>query len=157
MEEAGAVQRMDPADYANLKRRQRDFANIIDRMADIRTNAINSQIEELEAIGEEEQADELRDQLRHVRRDAIQSTDRKDALKTLSELKLDRETKAGNRYYKTKEENDRARDALKVLGRRDGIPDWVPVGMSGKAKAGKLRQSRIPARFRAMDTRRSKG
>jgi hypothetical protein len=43
-----------------------------------------------------------------------------------------------------KEANDRRIEALKLLGRREGIPDWVPEGMSDRFRRGKLRRDRIP-------------
>lgn len=43
---------------------------------------------------------------------------------------------------------DKKRRALETLGYRAGIPAWVPVGLSDKFRAGKLRRDRIPKAWR---------
>jgi uncharacterized protein YukE len=44
--------------------------------------------------------------------------------------------------------NDRRRSALEKIGARQGIPEWVPVGLSDRYRKGKLRRDRIPKGYR---------
>lgn len=44
--------------------------------------------------------------------------------------------------------NDRRRSALEKIGARQGIPEWVPVGLSDRYRKGKLRRNRIPKAYR---------
>lgn len=48
----------------------------------------------------------------------------------------------------TEAQEARKRRALETLGYREGIPAWVPVGLSDRYRAGKLRKSRIPKAYR---------
>jgi len=57
----------------------------------------------------------------------------------IADIKISAQTPAGEA---------RRRAALTAAGLRKGIPEWVPVGLSGRYKAGKLRRDRIPKAFR---------
>lgn len=63
--------------------------------------------------------------------------------KPLSQMALTKEDIAILR-----EHNEAMKRFLKFIGRRDGIPDWVPVGASAEFRAGKLRRTRLPAKWR---------
>lgn len=167
LEAAGAVRHLEAADLANVRRRQEAFNRIIDQMARVRREAIEAQIEAAEEIGEEEEADELREELRYVRRTAIRSPSRKQALSDLRRYAHQWRDPASGRVYssheaarragvrnpvaeRSSESEERTREALKVLGRREGIPDWVPVGASDRFRAGRIRRTSTPAHQRRM-------
>jgi hypothetical protein len=152
LEREGAVQRLDPVELANARRRQRAFNDIINQMAKVRSRALEHAIENAEELGDDEAAEELRSELRHVKIEAIKSPSRKEALTDLKTFA----------HRKDAEGMERTKLALIALGRREGIPDWVPVGGSDRFRSGKLRRDRIPQRLRPrgrgnFNTRLSKG
>lgn len=141
----GLVQPLQPTQLANARRKQRAFNDIINQMADVRRRALEHAAELAEELGDEEEAEDLREQMRTVKREAIRSPERKDALQTLKEAATHERTsgKGGRpRRIKDPEQEARVRQALEVLGRREGIPEWVPVGGSDKFRAGKMRKPR---------------
>lgn len=132
LEREGAVRRLEAADLANRRRQQRQFNDIVNQMAKVSRAALDSAIEETERqieiaeeIGFDEQAEALQDDLadllsqrRTVKSRAIKSQSRKEALADLK------------RFHHPKSPADelRLRQALKTLGRREGVPDFFPVG-----------------------------
>jgi hypothetical protein len=50
-------------------------------------------------------------------------------------------------FRDTPEGRTHLRDDLVKLGRRNGIPNWVPPGLSDRYRQGKLRPSRVPKKF----------
>lgn len=153
LEAAGAVQRLNPVDLANLRRRQSAFNRIVEQMVDVRGRAIDRAIDLAEEIGEDEEADDLREQKRTLKRTVIKSPSRKEALHELSRLNhkqsslyeriLDAEKRgdygtAARLRAERRESQQAEAGPLKVLGRREGIPDWVPVGGSADFKTGRL-------------------
>lgn len=138
VETPGGVRPLGPVELANVRRKRQAFKNIIDQIAKVRTAAIDQRIEIAEELGDEEEAEDLRAERRTVRREAIKSPTRKAALKELKRYGHARDA----------EGQARAKEALTALGRREGIPDWVPVGASDRYRAGQLRRPRRPARPR---------
>lgn len=71
---------------------------------------------------------------------------------TKSEARKSDEMKRIIRDIKAKgssaEAERKRRTALELTGNRQGIPEWVPVGLSDKYRKGKLRRSRIPKAYR---------
>lgn len=139
LEAAGAVQHLDPADLANVRRRQRDFKDIVDQMVKVRAKELDARIEYAEELGEEEELEDLREERRTLRRSVIQSGVRKNALADLKK----------HHHKKNPESFEATVNALKALGRRGGIPDWVPPDLSDAFRRGKLRRDRLPAAFKA--------
>jgi len=68
------------------------------------------------------------------------------------DLRKSEEFKRASRDIKARgrsaEAEGRRKGALKTLGLRQGIPDWVPVGLSDRYRAGKLRRDHIPKAWR---------
>lgn len=159
LESQGAVKRLNAAQLANARRRQREFNSIVRQMAKVRAQALDNAIENTEAALERARAagvepglqDELQERLamhrrlrRTVKREAIRSPARKEAIATLESVASRRYTdKRGVRHYKTKADELAAREALIALGRREGVPDYVPVGYSDRKRSW----SRFRARF----------
>jgi|SRR5579863_3259551 len=132
LERSNLVHRLSAAELANARRRQRSFNDIVSQMAKVRGRALDNALENTRAqmdaaiaAGENDvaadlatQLMQLEDQRRTVKRAAIKSPSRKEAL---AELK---------RYHhpKTPADEMKLREALTILGRREGIPEWFPVG-----------------------------
>jgi hypothetical protein len=140
LERGGQVHRLDIVSLANQRRKQHAFNDIIDQLAKVRTRQIENLIEHAEEIGDDEVISELEQQLRYVRTEAIRSPARKEALQTLKKYG---HRKHDGRYNNVQDEL-KVREALIALGRREGIPDWVPVGGSDRFRSGRLRRNRIP-------------
>lgn len=152
LERENLVQRLEAADLANRRRQQRQFNEIIKTMSNVRAKALDVQIAIAEERGDVGEAHQLRIERRHVKSTAIKSDLRKQAL---ADLQRYGHEKRGGRFVSAEAEQ-RTKLALIALGRREGIPDWVPVGASDQFRGGKLRRDRIPARLQPLNTRLSK-
>lgn len=138
--QAGLVRHLEGEALGKARQRQQQFNDIIRQMADVRRRAILKEIEWQEELGEEEAVEDLKAELRGVKREAIRSPRRKEAMRDLRLSNEERETVGGRRRYKTPEAEERARSALTALGRRENIPDWVPVGGSDAYRSGQLKR-----------------
>lgn len=152
LEAAGKVERLGPVELANRRRSQRAFNDIVSQMVKVRREALSNAIENAEEMGDDDTADELRDELRTIKSRVIKAPERKEALKTLARTSKrgKREIVGGRLRYKNPADELAAREALIALGRREGVPDWVPVGFSDRARSGRIRSpAQLPRRFRA--------
>lgn len=137
LEAADAVHRLNAADLANRRKQQRAFNDIINQMAKVRARALDNAIENAQAAGSPPaMIKELQRQRRTVKSAAIKAPSRKEALKTLKEF----------HHRKDAYSQQRLKEALIALGRRDGVPDWVDVGESDAFRRGTIR--RLPQRMR---------
>lgn len=144
---ADLVTHLDAVDLANARRKQTAFNDIINQMAKVRRRSLDNVIENATAAGDPELAAELAEERRTLKSQLIKSDARKEALRDLKKFG----------HGDSAEARERTKLALIALGRREGVPDWVPVGGSDRFRSGKLRRDRIPASMRATGTRRSKG
>lgn len=162
IEAANLRRPLDVIALANRRRSQRRFNDIIDQMSKVRRRALEIEIEnyeraiaDAEEIGDDDQAEyllgeleDVRRQHRTVRSQAIKSPSRKEALRTLKE-NAHPHGPGGRPREMTQADELKVREALIALGRREGIPDWVPVGFSDRRRSGRLRSpANLPARFR---------
>ena len=133
VEAAGRVERLSPVDLANARRRQRAFNDIINQIAKVRGQALDNAIDNAVAAGAPpETVRALRTERRTLKSAAIKSPTRKQALKDLEKF----------HHKKDAASQLRTKEALIALGRRAGVPEWVPVGASDKFKTGRLRPPR---------------
>lgn len=147
VETTGAVKRLSAEELANAQRRQREFNNIIRQMAKVRKQALENALENTEAAlartRDEAQRAELEERIqmyqrlgRRTKQEAIRSPARKEAIHTLEDVANRRFTdKRGVRHYRSKTDELKAREALIALGRREGVPEYVPVGYSDKKRS----------------------
>lgn len=147
LEATGEVRRLSAEELANAQRRQREFNNIIRQMAKVRKQALENALENTEAAlqrtrdeaqrAELEQRIEMYQRLgRRTKQEAIRSPVRKEAIRELESVASRRVTdKRGVRHYRTKADELKAREALIALGRREGVPEYVPVGYSDKKRS----------------------
>lgn len=156
LEQSGAVERVSPAYLAVQRKRQREFNDIINQMAKVKRETLNRQIEYAEAHGQKRKAETLRKEIRTVKREAIKSPERKSAQHDIGPTTR-RIRAARERGQIDFEAEQRAKQILETLGRRDGIPSWVPVGMSDDFRRGQFRRpQQLPRQFRGYNTRASK-
>lgn len=154
LERLGAVRRLEAVQLANVRRRQKEFNQIVRQMAKVRGQALDAAIENTEAALErvrlrqgydatspdvQELAERLamyRRSRRRVKQEAIRSPARKEAIRELESVAGRRvfDPRTGVRRYRTREDELRAREALIALGRRENVPEWVPVGYSDKPR-----------------------
>lgn len=153
VEAAGLVERLDLPALAKRRKQQAQFNEIIKTMSNVRAKALDVQIAIAEERGDEGEAHQLKIERRHVKQTAIRSDLRKQALADLQ--KFGHQRRDGR--FTSEEAAERTKLALIALGRREGIPDWVPVGASDRFRSGKIRPNRIPAKYRPLNTRASKG
>jgi hypothetical protein len=147
VESEGAVRRLGPVELANVRRKQRAFRDIIDQMAAVRRSALDVQIERAEAVGDLEAAETYRVMRRTAKRMALTSAERKEAMRDL-QLYHHPRTQKGRRRAARKgltpsEAREREKQALKVLGRREGIPDYVEPGETDLWRRRRGRFSRV--------------
>ena len=136
---AQLIQPLDPVRLANARHARRQFQNIVKTIYNQRKEVIEAQIEFAEEMGDDEEADDLRKQLKTLKSEIIKSPERKNALQTLKD----------NVHKDDPASLQATKDALAALGRRNGIPDWVPPGASDKFRVGTLRRDRLPKKFEA--------
>ena len=136
---AELIQALDPVRLANARHARRQFQNIVNTIFNQRKEELEARIEYAKEIGDDEEAEALQDELRTLKSDIIKSPERKNALKQLT----------ANAHKKDPASMQATKDALVALGRRGGIPDWVPPGLSDKFRHGTLRRGRIPKEFAA--------
>lgn len=150
LERERLVQRLGAVELANARLRRREFQQIVNQMAKVQAEALDRAIAEGERAGlPRPELDLLKKQRRTVRQTAIRSPERKSAIDVLRETNKQRTMSGGRRTYRSSEAEERTKRALIALGRREGIPDWVPVGYSDQFKRGSFRRSNVPRRFRA--------
>lgn len=142
LEGLGLVERLEPLELANQRQKQAAFNDVVRQMAKVRRESLERQAEAAEEIGDDEAAEEYRELAKRTKSEAIRSPARKEALQDLKTFGHDRVTRRGQRRLRTPEAEERVRRALETLGRREGIPEWVPVGASDKFKRGELKRPR---------------
>lgn len=149
VEAEGAVRRLDALALANRRQSQRTTNDIIRQMANVRGRAIEREIESLEGqidagfIDEgdvEEIIEELREERRTIKSRVIKSPSRKEALADLKRYSKARHAAMRGHRPMGFDEQELGKRALTALGRREDIPDWVPVGASDKFRQGQLQR-----------------
>lgn len=157
---ANAVQPLDLAGLANRRVKQGEYNDVVKRAADRRRKELEASLKAVRKAGDTNAAAALETDLRRVKSGIMKSEQFKADL-ALVKSHLPKSSTPAERFAfeQTK------KDALTRLGRREGLPDWVPVGLSDKRRAGKLRRDRIdnairvatrPSRAGGFNTRGSK-
>lgn len=130
----GQIRPLQGEALRTAQRKRQAFKDIIDQISKVRTRQLESQLVIASGQNDEAQVHELEQQLRYVRSTAIKSLSRKQALKDLEKYGRRKKVVQGITIWNNAEAEQKTREALIVLGRREGIPDWVPVGESGKQR-----------------------
>jgi predicted CopG family antitoxin len=153
---AGRVEPLDLATLANRRVKQAAYNDVVKRAVERKRDQIEKAIEFAEEMGEDETVEDLQDELRTLKSATMKSAEFKDALQTIKRRPPKNSTPAERFEFEQSK-----KDALVLLGRRNGIPDWVPVGMSDRKRSGSLRKGRVAGAIRAAtrgrNTRSSKG
>lgn len=138
----GARTRYDLPRLARQQRAQQKYNDLVRQYSEAELDEVERLLEEAQfqidegMIDDEDEAKTLLDDLFKRKRTAKKRARENPVFKrAIRELKTRGNSKAAN---------DKRIAALKVLGRRGGIPDWVPEGMSDRYRAGKLRKDRVP-------------
>lgn len=130
--ERGTLKPLDPVKLSELRRSRKTYNSLIADVVSLREDKIRDEIENAIYDGDFAKAKALEKKSRTITREVMNDPEIKRAIR---DLKTAGEGKAGQEQRKR---------ALKVLGRRKGIPDWVPPGGSDSFRLGKLRKDRLP-------------
>lgn len=128
---AGQVKPLDVARLANQRRKQRQYNSDIQRITDAKKRVIHNEIENARAAGRMNEAEQAERRLRRIKREVIESGTRAEAMQMLR----------AHAHKPTEFDKEQTKLALTLLGRREGIPDWVPVGGSDSWRQGRFKHA----------------
>lgn len=134
--DAGQTRKLDLATLANVRRKRRNFQDDIEQIYSVQRRQLENRLEIAEAQKQDALTAALKKQRRTLRREIIQSGTRKRALEILHESAHEMKNGHRNANY----DPEATKLALKMLGRREDIPDWVEVGASDAFRRGRFVQ-----------------